>query len=168
MLCEAIAMDPQALGLARPGSGSNDEASIAEVARRRRAVWPDRATACASYSSRPPFDVLAPEALEAYARWGFHDRPDGQVELACTPLTEAALFELPMERGPLPAFEHLGSMHAAPVILYGDSTDLPVEFFRAQAERAGAPLVVVDGGHLFLQEDTARAEDLVREHLTRR
>jgi surfactin synthase thioesterase subunit len=34
-----------------------------------------------------------------------------------------------------------------------------------QAGRAGAPLVTLPGGHFFLQEDTGRAERLVREQL---
>ena len=40
-----------------------------------------------------------------------------------------------------------------------------MEWFRAQADRAGAPFVPIDGGHFFLQEDTDRAEQLVRTHL---
>jgi len=49
--------------------------------------------------------------------------------------------------------------------LAGTHSDLPVDWFRAQAARVQTPLVLVDGGHFFLQEDTARAERLVREHL---
>ena len=51
---------------------------MADAARKRRAVWPDRATVRESYGGRAPLDVLAPEALDAYVRWGFVDRPDGQ------------------------------------------------------------------------------------------
>ena len=46
-----------------------------------------------------------------------------------------------------------------------DGTDLPDGMFAAQAERAGVDLVTVHGTHFFVQEDTARAAALVREHL---
>ena len=55
---------------------------------------PTATTVLASYRSRPPFDVLAPESLAAYVRWGFVDRADGQVELACSPEVEATIFEV--------------------------------------------------------------------------
>src|SRR6185369_9967277 len=98
--------------------------------------------------------------------WGFVDRPDGQVELACPPDAEATLFEVSAGAGGgQAAFAHLDALHAPAVVLHGDSSDLPGAWFRAQAERAGCPLVVLPGGRFFLQEDTARAEELVREHL---
>ena len=52
-------------------------------------------------------------------------------------------------------------------MLRGTTSDLPGEWFAAQAERAGAPLVTIEGGHFFVQEDTTRAEALVWEHLPR-
>ncbi len=139
---------------------------MAAIARRRRAVWPDRATVLASYASRPPLDVLAPEALAAYIRWGFVDRPDGQVELACPPEAEATIFEVSAnEDGAAAGWRHLAHLAAPTSVLAGTHSDLPSEWFEAQADRAHAPFVTVDGGHFFLQEDTARAERLVREHL---
>ena len=67
---------------------------MAAIARKRRPVWPDRDTVRTSYSSRAPLDVLAPEFLDAYLQWGFVDRADGSVELACTPEDEATVFEV--------------------------------------------------------------------------
>ena len=64
-------------------------------------MWPDRATVTVSYGSRAPLDALAPEALAAYVRWGFVDRDDGQVELACAPETEAGIFDSRSRYGPL-------------------------------------------------------------------
>jgi hypothetical protein len=114
----------------------------------------------------PPLDALAPEALEAYVRWGFVDRPDGQVELACPPEAEATLFEVTANDDGAPAaWRHLAALSAPATVLAGTHSDLPVDWFRAQAERAQGPFVLVDGGHFFLQEDTDRAERLVREHL---
>ena len=166
VLCEAIAFTTPPTP-ARPTPDGRPGANyMADIARRRRAVWPDRATVLASYAGRPPLDALAPEALAAYVRWGFVDRPDGQVELACPPESEARIFELSADRHGAPAaWEHLAALRASAVVLAGTHSDLPTEWFRAQADRAGAPFVAVDGGHFFLQEDTPRAEQLVRAHL---
>jgi hypothetical protein len=148
---------------AGPGDGGN---FMSAIARKRRAVWPDRDAVITSYRGRPPFDVLAPEAVAAYVRWGFVDRPDGQVELACPPEVEATIFEVSGAPGGAPAaWEQLDRLDADAVVARGDDSDLPGEWFAMQAERAGAPLVTLTGGHFFLQEDTDRAERLVREQL---
>jgi pimeloyl-ACP methyl ester carboxylesterase len=166
MLCEAIAFDtPLQPRRAVPGQATGEN-YMATIARRRRAVWPDRATAEASYARRAPLDVLAPEALAAYVRWGFADRADGQVELACPPEAEATIFEVSADDAGAPsAWRRLPDLATAVTVLAGTGSDLPLEWFDAQATRAGVPLVTVEGGHFFLQEDTARAEVLVREHL---
>jgi hypothetical protein len=146
-----------------PGDGGN---YMAVVARKRRAVWPDRATVLASYASRPPLDRLAPEALAAYVHYGFVDRADGQVELACPPDAEATIFEVSARPAGAPAaWAHLDALTASAVVLAGTRSDLPFAWFEAQAARARARLVAVEGGHFFLQEDTERAERLVRQHL---
>ncbi len=161
LLCEPIAM-PAVDGL--PGASSENH--MAATARRRRAVWADRDTVLASYGSRPPLNVLEPEALAGYVRWGFRDRPDGQVELACPPEVEAWFFECGTRPDGAPAsFDHLASLHAVVTIVCAEGTDLPDGMFAAQAERAGVDLITVPGTHFFVQEDTARAAALVRQHL---
>ena len=85
--------------------GARRSAAGERAGRRRELHGRDRAQAPAgvarpghghvrSYGSRPPLDALAPESLDAYMRWGFVDRADGQVELACAPEAEAAMFEM--------------------------------------------------------------------------
>jgi pimeloyl-ACP methyl ester carboxylesterase len=167
MLCEGIAFElPGDATRAAEADVGGHKNFMAEIARKRRPVWKDRDTVRASYGSRPPLDVLAPEALDAYVRWGFVDRPDGQVELACPPEVEATIFEIAThEFGAHGAFENLAHLSASAVVLCGDHSDLPMPWFEAQAERAGAEFVVVPGGHFFLQEDTDRAEALVRRYL---
>jgi pimeloyl-ACP methyl ester carboxylesterase len=163
VLCEAIAFDTSSPGPGRPGGNSNH---MSEIARKRRPVWPDRETMVRSYGSRPPLNELAPEALEAYIRWGTVERADGTVELACRPEAEATIFEVTGRAGGAPdAWSHLASLQADATVLAGTRSDLPVEWFRGQAERARCPFVPVDGGHFFLQEDTARAAALVRDSL---
>jgi pimeloyl-ACP methyl ester carboxylesterase len=160
LLCEAIAMAP-AGGL--PGT---DENHMAAMARRRKTVWPDRATVRESYGSRPPLNVMEPAALDGYVQWGFRDRSDGQVELACPPEVEAWFFECGTRADGAPAsFDHLASLHCEVTIVSADGTDLPDGMFDAQAARAGVELITVHGTHFFLQEDTERAAALVREHL---
>ena len=89
LLCEAIAFPIDGLR-DRPSGAPN---VMADVARGRRAVWADRDTVRASYASRPPMNALEPAALDAYLQYGFRDRADGQIELACEPEVEAAWFE---------------------------------------------------------------------------
>lgn len=161
LLCEAIA----SAGMATSGSAGG-AGGLAVGARRRRAVWPDRATVEASYASRPPLSTLEPAALAAYVRWGFRDRPDGQVELACPPEVEAWSFEASGRAdGAVRALAHLPSLTSAVTIVGGRDSNLPAEMFAAQAAAAGAPLVMVHGSHFFIQEDTGRAAQLVRDHL---
>jgi pimeloyl-ACP methyl ester carboxylesterase len=167
LLCEPVAFSPDGRTLRPSGTGHGDGGNyMSTIARRRRAVWPDRDAVYESYRTRPPFDAVAPEALAAYVRWGFVDRPDGQVELACAPEVEATIFEVSGEPiGAPAAWRHLDRLTADPVLACGDASELPAAWFAAQAEHADAPLVTVSGGHFFLQENTERAARLVRDHL---
>src|SRR5262249_9588089 len=131
LLCEPVAFSPDGRTLRPPGTGSGDGGNyMSTIARRRRAVWPDRDAVYKSYRSRPPFDVVAPEALAAYVRWGFVDRPDGQVELACKPEIEATIFEVSGEPiGAPAAWAHLGELTAHAVLACGEQSELPAEWF---------------------------------------
>lgn len=158
VLCEAVAFP-----ITRPPDGPN---AMADAARRRRRVWPDRDAMRSSYRSKAPLSELGDEFLAAYLRWGVVDRADGRVELACDPRTEAAVFELsPTPRGAPAAWAHLADLHASAVVVAGERSFLPAEFFAGQAERAGVPLRRVEGGHFLLQEDGDRAAQLVSELL---
>jgi pimeloyl-ACP methyl ester carboxylesterase len=160
LFCEAIAFE-----LAPPGPSS--PGLMAERARKRRAVWPDRATVLESYASRPPLDVMEPAALAAYVQYGFVDRDDGTVELACAPDVEARWFDAAAEPdGAALAFAHLARMHATVTVMSGLASNLGVRMFAEQALRLDAPHHQVDGTHFFVQEDTARAADAVRQHLS--
>ena len=163
LLCEAIAFPPGGL----PSTATGGPNPMSEIARSRRAVWPDRETVRASYASRPPMNVLEPDALTAYVQYGFRDRDDGQVELACAPEVEARCFEAAAEpEGALHAFGHLADFGGSLVVASGDHSNLPGNVFAAQAEAAGAPYLELDGSHFFPQEDTARTVALIREHLS--
>jgi pimeloyl-ACP methyl ester carboxylesterase len=168
VLCEAIAFGSTAFVRNTPASegGAAPGNAMAEMTRARRAVWPDRAAVRERYASRPPFDVVAPEALDAYLRWGFFVRADLKVELACAPETEAAIYEVTSEpQGAAAAFAHLPNLRGRITVMHGSTSYLPAPWFQAQADAADTALVTIEGGHFFLQEDTDRAEDLVREAL---
>jgi pimeloyl-ACP methyl ester carboxylesterase len=159
VLCEAIAV-------AVPEEPLPAQSHMASAALRRRVVWPTREEMVRSYGSRPPLDRLAPEALAAYIEWGTDELEDGQVALSCPPAVEAAIFAgVPARRSVAEAFEHLPSLRAKPVLLAGDCSAVPREFFTAAAAAAGVPLELVSGGHFFFHEDTDRAVDLVSSHL---
>jgi pimeloyl-ACP methyl ester carboxylesterase len=160
LLCEAVVFPEP------PSPSERQDPPLADITRRRRAVWPDRDTMRASYGSRPPLDRLEPAALDAYLRYGVVDREDGQVELACPPEVEAMIFEMtPTPRGSLPAWDHLPQLRGRAVVASGTETDLPASIFAAQAELVGGRHVVVSGTHFFPQEDSARMAELVTAHL---
>jgi pimeloyl-ACP methyl ester carboxylesterase len=143
-----------------PGGAENP---MAAGARRRRDRFPDRAALVDAYRDRPPLSQLAPEALEAYARWGTVDDGDG-VRLACHPEVEATVFEV--STGPVgaaAAWDHLPRLAAPTTIVAGADTFLP-DVFAEQATCAGAELVTVPGGHFVLHEDTARGAALVERY----
>jgi pimeloyl-ACP methyl ester carboxylesterase len=160
MLCEPIA-------LAATADRSDDQAHpMAVGALRRKVIWPSRDAMIHSYGSRPPMNRLAPEALAAYITWGTIDRPDGQVELACPPAVEAAIFASPMSRaGVHQAWEHLPHLAASVAVLAGDRSFVALERFEGVAAAAGVPLEIVTGDHFFLHEDTAGGVALIEEHL---
>ena len=168
VLCEAIAIEAEAREQQHFGYRNGPDGGdhpLAVGARRRRDVWDDREAVLVSYGSRPPMDQLAPEALAGYVRWGFRDRPDGSVELACRPETEAQIFGSTDRHGPVQAFDALRWVAAdgrvPTAVMAGSHTDLDPEWFRAQAAALGVHLQLIDGGHFCLFEDTARAEQLV-------
>ena len=57
-------------------------------------MFASRDEAYANYAAKPPFAVLAPEALRAYVDHGFADEPDGTVRLRCRPEVEAEIYRM--------------------------------------------------------------------------
>lgn len=126
---------------------------MSEAAGRRRRVWTSRDEMRERFRTVAPLSGFDPAALEAYLRHGVRDRPDGQVELACDPAMEAAVFACtPGPRGGWPAWEHLPRLTAPLTIVSGRDTNLPDGLFEQQARHAGCDHLRADGGHLFPQE----------------
>ena len=64
-----------------------------DAARRRRATFASKAEALMRYARRPPLNTLRADCLAAYVEHGLAERPDGTVELKCSPEHEARTFE---------------------------------------------------------------------------
>jgi lipase len=166
VLCESIAFDPVLVARDIPDGAQHPAEVLSEQTRRRRAVWPDRAAARARYATRPPFAEVDREALDAYLHWGFVDRPDGQVQLACDPQTEATVYDVAWEaQCSAAAFAHLEAMPGRVRVLHGARSGLPRDWLAAQAAAADTRLRTVEGGHFLLHGDTARAEVVLEEEL---
>ena len=73
-----------------PAEPPND---LIEKAQKRRADWPTRIEAREWWQERPLFEEWLPEAIDLYALDGLRDRPDGSVELKCSPVVESAVFQ---------------------------------------------------------------------------
>jgi len=164
MLCEAIAMNFDSRK-ERAEFLEEKEHPLAVGARRRRAVWSGREEVQQSYGSRKPLEALEPAVLKAYVKWGFVDRDDGQVELACDPETEATIFGSRERYGPLSTFERLRDIKAETHILAGTQTDLGKVWFEQQAKEIDTEVNWIEGGHFFFFEDIERSLSLIREYI---
>tara|TARA_Y100000739_G_scaffold52760_1_gene42231 strand:- start:566 stop:1456 length:891 start_codon:yes stop_codon:yes gene_type:complete len=167
ILIEAIAMPGDSFNRPSAEVGNLEPRGphpLAVGARKRRVVWPDRQTVVESYGSRPPLKSLALEALEAYVQWGFEDRADGQIELACNPETEAVIFDS-NRYGPIDSFNKLSLVKAPSSVLYGSESDLDPIWFEKQAAILGVEAERIDGSHFFLFEDIPRATEIICSHL---
>ena len=95
---------------------------LAEGARRRREVFASKDAAYDNYAGKPPFSVLAPEALRAYVDHGFEDLDDGTVRLKCRGAVEAATYEMAARHG---AVARLGEVACPVTFVSGGRTDTP-------------------------------------------
>ncbi|HNB94284.1 MAG TPA: alpha/beta hydrolase [Microthrixaceae bacterium] len=122
---EPIVMPPSIATVDRPNP-------LADGARRRRAEFPSAEAAFANFAAKAPFDVLDPDALAAYVRYGFEEHSDGTLSLRCRPEVEAATYEM----GPRhPTFERLGAVPIPVTVLRGQDTPYsPAAFAPAVAD----------------------------------
>ncbi len=91
VLFEPIIFPPQA----RTGSlDTGIPSPLADGARRRRSTFASFDEAIANYSSKPPLNVMHPDALLAYVRHGFAAQPDESVLIKCSPEHEARTYEM--------------------------------------------------------------------------
>ena len=134
--------------------------AIADGARRRRAVWPSRDAAREKWSGKELFGNWDPRVFDLYLAQGLRDRPDGQVELACPPEIEAAIFEANTS---LDVMQRASEVRVPTLILWARAGNFAYAHYEALAARMPrAELRVADAGHLVPMENP---ELVVREVL---
>jgi pimeloyl-ACP methyl ester carboxylesterase len=117
------------------------------MTRARRAVFPSRPVALASYARKPPYAGVLASSLLAYVDHGFVDTPDGQVTLRCAPEVEARIFATTHDHD---LAQRLGDITCPVYVVLGDETS--PEQRRGSAELAeifGIPARVLDGADHF-------------------
>lgn len=138
---------------------------LIEGALRRRSTFEDAQAAIRNFSSKPPFEVLHPDALAAYVRYGFQENPDGTVSLRCRPETEAATYE----GGPLhDAFAHLGEVQTPVVVVRGAEipmTPANIAPTIAEALPRGSLEDHPDLGHFGPLQDPTEMARSIRAHV---
>ena len=105
-----------------PPAGRNAN-SLAEGARKRRAVWPSRDELFRAYRQRDTFRTWREDILRLYVDEGTQPRADGKVELKCPPEIEAQFFDAVRHVDPWPL---LPKMRCPTLLLWGGESHLPV------------------------------------------
>jgi pimeloyl-ACP methyl ester carboxylesterase len=123
---------------------------LVERTSRRRAVFPDREAARASWRDKELFAEWDPRAFDLYLGEGMVDRADGQVELKCATETEAAVYA----EGPLAeVWGPTAGLDVPTLILWAQRGNFPRAVYEAYAARlADARIDDVDAGHLMPME----------------
>jgi pimeloyl-ACP methyl ester carboxylesterase len=158
-----VLVDP--VVLPRPAGEGDPErkarsASMAEGARRRRPVFPDREAARASWQERDAFAAWDERVFELYLAEGLADRPGGGVELKCPGEVEAAIFELGAS---VDAMAEAQRLRMPALVLWARRGNFPRAHFEALVGgMRDARLRDADAGHLVPMEDP---ELVVREAL---
>lgn len=132
---------------------------IAQGALRRRAVFDSRDLALKAYKGRGAFKTWPETVVADYVAGGFVDRPDGKVELACSPQWEASNFAA-QGHNPWAALRKV----AAPIrILKADKGSTCLGSVRDLKRRArGLRIETVPGSTHFLPMERP---DLIRDAL---
>lgn len=136
---------------------------MADGARARRHHWADRETAFGALHNRGIFRGWEQAAFQAHIDHALKDHQEHGVELKCRPSREAEVFES-MPKRLWPALKRI---RTPTLIVHGEKT---YPFVQQSAKRAAAinpqiSVASVAGGHCFMQEDSARSAQLVRDFL---
>ena len=138
---------------------------LEEGARRRREVFPSFDEARANYASKPPLNVLAPDALDAYVRHGFEEVPDG-VRLRCRGENEARMYAGTLVHD---AFSRLGEVGCPVTYACGERTDAmgPAAMEAMAARTPDARTQVLPGlGHFGPLQNPPLVADAIRGSVT--
>ncbi|MDP2802243.1 MAG: alpha/beta hydrolase [Phreatobacter sp.] len=164
VLLDPVMMHPWLWLYARTpwGAARMRNIDLAVGAAKRRAVFPSRDEAVATYRTRKTFASWQPGFLEGYVAGGFVDDPEG-VRLACAPAWEAANFAS-QTQNPWGALKRV----EVPVRILAGGVRSTVYGGEARLARV-APHVPVetlpDTSHFFPMERPDRVRDVLREAL---
>ena len=124
---------------------SSSGTQLAEMARKRRADFPDRATVQKSYFGRGAFKSWRDGFLDAYLEGGLRPHGDG-VRLACSPFWEAANFKGPQ----LDCAKHISKLSVPFTLLTAETGS--TTYFRApfEARPVDKKIDIVAGSSHFL------------------
>jgi pimeloyl-ACP methyl ester carboxylesterase len=119
---------------------------LADGARSRRQIWPNREAARSKWQGKELFADWDPKALDLYVAEGLADRPDGQVELKCSGETEAAIFEGTGSSDLWPAAHRVQT----PTLIERASRGVfPLETYEELAARMKSTTILeIEAGHL--------------------
>jgi len=131
----------------------------ADIARKRTHVFPSRAALRERWREKGTFSDWDPRALDGYLARGFHDRPDGQIELACPGAVEASIYEA---GGRFDAWKDAAALGRPALMLHAGRGNFP----RALAERLAAlspwiELRTLDEPHLMAMTAPDEIADLL-------
>jgi pimeloyl-ACP methyl ester carboxylesterase len=127
-----------------------EDNGMSGAARRRRETFPSATDAFLNFSSKPPFDDLDPDALQAYIDYGFETVPpeeggDGvTIRLLCRREDEAEVYAHAASHD---AYSQLGEIGCPVRLTAGDHTGSPSSaFLQANAEQIPASTIEVMAG----------------------
>lgn len=152
LIDEALLLDPVILPpLSERSKRSVRGPDLANMARRRRAVFPSREVAYRHFAGRGLFEAFRPEALALYVSEGMEETPSGEVRLKCHPEVEAAVFD----RGAtMDIFALAHRIETRTHILHAKRGNFPLAAYAALAgEMPDASVESCDAGHLFAMEE---------------
>lgn len=144
------------------GRGPN---TLAEGARKRRAVWPSREEALRSYRKRDTFRSWREDVLRLYVEEGTFERADGQVELKCPPEIEAQFFAAVRHIDPWPM---LSKLTCPTLVLWGAASHLRARGLDRMLDEAlpnGRTVLVPETSHFLPQERPDEVARLMAEFL---
>lgn len=139
--------------------------SLADGARKRRAVWPNADELFESYRARPPFDSWREDVLRLYSHEGTRPRDDGQVELKCPPEAEAKFFESVMLTDFWPL---LPKLQCPALVLWGGESHLHSRGLDQGVQEAipqARTVIVPNTTHFLPQEQPDEVARLIGEFL---
>jgi pimeloyl-ACP methyl ester carboxylesterase len=150
-----------------PGGGIVDpRPQIAAQARKRKSVWPSRASARAAWQDKVLFKAWDPRAFDIYLAEGLRDRSDGTVELKCRPDVEATIFAT---SGDLDIFALAPCIDAPVLLVRAGRGSLPAQAFdHLRQLLPRCTMCVADAGHLLPLEAPDLTATLLREFSARK